>query len=148
MLTAFQRYVSTGICIGNTCNILTYVVITICFSLLYIGTAVIQGPDVVIYRSNEEPVELICVITEGSTGWRLNGSTVFTLSEIRDGGLPDHTINGSNLVIINATNNTEYICVSIRDVGDLDSNPVRLYIAGMLHNYTVVLQSCITSTDY
>ena len=117
--------------IGNTCSILTYIVITICVSLLYIGAAVIQGPDVVIYRPNEELVELTCVITEGSTGWRVNDSSTFSLSEIRNGRLPDHTVNGVNLVIVNATNNTEYICVSIRDAGNLESSPVRLYIAGM-----------------
>ena len=101
----------------------------------------IQGPDVVIYRPNEEPVQLTCVITEGSTGWRLNGSDVETLSEIRDGDLPGHAANGSNLVIVNATNNTEYICVSIRDAGNLESSPVHFYIAGML--YHSIIFSCI-----
>ena len=97
-----------------------------------IGTAVIQGPNVVIYRPNEEPVELTCDITEGSTGWRVNGGNVLTISDIRGGALPNHTVNGSNLVIVTATNNTEYVCVSIRDSGDLNSSAVRLYIAGKL----------------
>ena len=101
-----------------------------CF-ILYVGTAVVQGPEVVVYRPNEEPVELTCVITEGSIGWRVNGSDIVTLSEIRDGDLSNHSVNGSNLVIINASNNTEYICVSIRDADNLESNPVHLYIAGM-----------------
>ena len=73
----------------------------------------------------------------------MNGSDVETLSEIRDGDLPDHSVNGSNLVIVNATNNTEYICVSIRDAGNLESSPVHLYVAGMLQDYIVVLSSVI-----
>ena len=105
-------------------------------SLISVDTPVIQGPSEVIYRPGEEPVELTCLrnITVGSTGWRLNGSDPpFPLSTIRNGGFPDHTLNATNndLIVVNATNNTEYICASITDDDDTYSAPVYLYVAGM-----------------
>ena len=105
-------------------------------SLISVGVVVIQGPDVVIYRPNEAPVELVCNNTGGgSTGWRVNGSSAVSVADIRDRQLlPDHTVNGINLVIVNATNNTEYICVSVTDDGNANSDPVVLYIAGMLYH--------------
>ena len=57
---------------------------------------------------------------------------VYTLSEIRLGLLVGHTVTGINtLLVINATNSTQYFCVSIRDAGDVNSNPALLYIAGI-----------------
>ena len=44
---------------------------------------------------------------------------------------PVHTHNGVNIIIVNATNNTEYICVSLIDgMVPTDSEPVYLYVAG------------------
>ena len=78
----------------------------------------------------------------------MNGSDPpYPLPFIRNGGLPGHALNATNdnLIIVNATNNTEYVCVSITDDGATNSAPVHLYIAGMyvvsLHcrnNYTYV----------
>ena len=64
----------------------------------------------------------------------MNGSNTISVANIRNGGFPDHAVNGSNLVIVNATNNTEYICVSVTDNGNVYSDPVILYIAGMLYH--------------
>ena len=52
---------------------------------------------------------------------------------------PGHTPKGDNLVIINATNNTEYICVAVEGGGaTTNSEPVVLYIAGMLYYYHLI----------
>ena len=114
------------------------------------GVPVIEGPSEVIYRPNEGPIELTCErnTTAGSTGWRVNGGNTLSLDDIRMGGLPGHTVNGTNLVIVNATNNTQYICVSVDDVlGNTDSNPVYLYIAGTYINcinyYTMYAYDCV-----
>ena len=91
--------------------------------------AIVQGPTDVIYFPNQGPIQLTCNISEGSTGWTVNGST-FTLTELQNGNLPGHNRSGSNIVIITPTNNTQYICESIRDEGDISSSPAFLYIAG------------------
>ena len=78
-------------------------------------------------------MELSCTITEGVIGWQVNDSETFSIGSIRDDGrLPGHTINGTNLVIVKATNNTQYVCVSITNDGDVFSDPVYLYTTGML----------------
>ena len=54
------------------------------------------------------------------------------------GDFPGHTAaaGGISLVVVNATNNTRYICVSfvqsMVEMPQTDSEPVYLYIAGML----------------
>ena len=55
---------------------------------------------------------------------------------------PGHTAapGGINLVVVNATNNTQYICVSLVqgmvEMPQTDSEPVYLYVAGMLYHCT------------
>ena len=45
---------------------------------------------------------------------------------------PGHTNNGVNIVIVIATNNTEYVCVSIVDgMQPENSAPILLYVVGM-----------------
>ena len=94
--------------------------------------AIVEGPSDVIYFPNQGPVEVTCTISQGSTGWRLNGDRIYTLTEIRNGSLTGHSLNGSNLVINTPINNTEYNCLSIRDDGNVISDPAFLYIAGRL----------------
>ena len=123
-----------------SCTVLHYNNITL-LPLISIGVPVIQAPAEIIYRPNDNPVELRCTITGGgSTGWQINGDHVFTVSTIRGGRLDNHTVtaNETNLIVQIPTNNTEYVCVSIRDAGNLFSSPVYLYIAGM----------CITTLLY
>ena len=115
-----------------------------CYYSFSIGVAVIEGPSKVIYRPNEDSIELSCNITEGIIGWRVNGGETFSIGDIRDRGLlPDHIVNGTNLVIVNATNNTQYICVSVTNDGDIPSAPVYLYITGMLIVSLVIILLCI-----
>ena len=60
-----------------------------------------------------------------------NSNTAVAPSEIA-GAFPGHTNNGVNIVIVNATNNTEYVCVSlVNGMQPEDSAPVLLYVAGM-----------------
>ena len=118
--------------------------ITTLILLVYvcIGVAVIEGPVEVIYRPGDDPVELTCTIYEGAAGWSVNGENPVTATAIRNGGLDNHTVSGTNLVVLVPTNNTQYVCVAIRDGGDFYSNPVYLYIAG-----TYVLHSTLYSYD-
>ena len=97
--------------------------------MYYVG-AVIKGPSSIIYFPGQELVQLTCEIFEGSTGWSVNGSNAVTLSDINNSGLPGHSLNGTSLVINTPMNNTEYVCVSISDDGNLQSDPVFLFVAG------------------
>ena len=123
----------------------TYKYISICYActittlllLISIGAAVINSPPEVIYRLGDDPVELSCTVTEGSIAWSVNGGDPVTVTTIRNGNLDNHTVNGTNLVVLIPTNNTRYVCVAVRDEGDLSSNPVYLYIVGM---YVCVLE--------
>ena len=52
----------------------------------------------------------------------------------------DDVLPGVTLEIVNATNNTRYACVLLVDGMDpTDSEPVYLYVAGMLYLYNIVL---------
>ena len=111
----------------NHCNI--NIIITI------VGFAVIEGPPVIIFRPNEGPVELICNASSSVIAWIMNNSSD-TLPSAVAMQFPGHGVNGDNLVIIDPTNNTEYICVSVEGGGvTIESDPVVLYLAGMLYHY-------------
>ena len=98
-----------------------------------VGAVVIEGPSEVIYRPGDYPIELTCNNIDGLTGWQVNGGDILTIPEIGDDGeLPGHTVNGTNLVVVNASNNTEYVCFSLTNTANTPSAPVYLYIAGML----------------
>ena len=105
-----------------------------------IGVAVIEGPAEVVYRPGDDPVELTCTIYEGSIGWSVNGAVTISIYDIRNGKLDNHIYdaNGTNLVVLVPTNNTQYVCVAIRDEGDFRSNPVYLYIAGTYVFYNIL----------
>ena len=120
-------------------------------SLIFVGIPppVIQGPSEVIFQPNEGPIELVCErnTTAGSTWWRVNDSKTVTPTEIAD-VFPGHTVNGINIVIVNATNNTEYVCVSVVDgMDDTDSEPVYIYVAGMLYHYNKYMYKYICTCN-
>jgi len=106
---------------------------------MFLGV-VIDGPDDVIYFPGQGTIELSCNISEGSTLWRVNGTT-YTLRQLRDGGLPNHNHTGRNIIIEVPVNGTEYICAAlISDNNEVDSDPAFVFIAGeciptYLHNY-------------
>ena len=67
----------------------------------------------------------------GVVYWRLNDSIATLPFEVA-AFFPGHTTNGSSIVIVNATNNTQYICASAKGGAMVtDSDPVVLYVAGM-----------------
>ena len=95
-----------------------------------VGFAVIDSLPVIIFRPNEGPVELMCNVSATITAWIINNSPT-TLPAAIPTSFPGHNFNGDNLVIINPTNDTVYICASVEGGGmQTKSNPVVLYIAG------------------
>ena len=91
---------------------------------------IIEGPQTVIYFPGQGPIELVCNATEGLILWEVNGVR-FLLFELRDGDLPNHSVNGTNIVINIPVNNTEYICIIPTTIDNLiRSDPAFVYVAG------------------
>ena len=97
---------------------------------LYVSGVIIEGPQTVIYFPDQGSIQLVCNATEGPVIlWEVNGDS-FSLSSLRDGDLPNHTANGTNIVINVPTNNSEYICIATTNLNDTRSDPAFVYIAG------------------
>ena len=102
------------------------------FCIVYIGVY-IDSPSEIIYRPGDDRVQLMCTVTVGVVTWRINNGKSFSIGEIRDDGrLPNHTVNGTDLVVLIPTNNTRYVCVAVANYVEMFSTPVDLYVAGML----------------
>ena len=103
------------------------------FCVSYIDV-IINGSGVFIYIPGEGPVEINCTAEgEDSIIWIVNGTT-FPIFNLINGALPNHGINGTNIVIDVPVNNTEYICaVFVMDL-IITSDPVIIYIAGKCIN--------------
>ena len=97
--------------------------------MLYTGT-IIEGPSDVIYFPGVTPlpIELTCTVT-GVALWSVN-NTDYTLSSLSFGALPEHSRNGTNILINSPMDNTEYICVSATNDGDVSSDPAYIIMAG------------------
>ena len=98
-------------------------------SILYVGT-IIEGPSDVTYIPGLTPlpIELTCNVT-GVAIWRVNG-VFFTLSDLTNGALPGHSRTGTNILVNSPVNNTEYICVSLRNGVETRSDPAYIIIVG------------------
>ena len=94
-----------------------------------IGT-VIEGPSNVTFFSGMTPlpIELTCNVT-GVALWFVNG-TDYRLSTLTNGALSGHNVTGTNILVNSPENNTEYICVSQTNNGDINSDPAYIIIAG------------------
>ena len=92
--------------------------------------AIIEGPSNVTYLPGVTPlpIELTCNVT-GVVSWRVN-STAYTLSQLDNGALPGHSRTGTSILVNTPVNNTEYICVSQTNDGDIISDPSYIIIAG------------------
>ena len=92
---------------------------------------IIEGPQTVIYFPGQGPIELVCNETEGAVIlWEVNGVS-FLFFQLRDGDLPNHSVNGTNIVINVPVNNTEYICAAFTNNNNaISSDPTFVYIAG------------------
>ena len=100
---------------------------------------IIEGPSSITYLPNLTPlpIELTCNVT-GVATWTVN-NTDYTLGSLTNGELPGHSRTGSNILVNSPVNNTEYICVSTTNDGDVTSDPAYVIIAGeyilYVHNY-------------
>ena len=75
------------------------------------------------------PIELKCNVT-GMVVWRIN-NIYYTLTDLSNGVLQDHIHSGTNILVYTPLiNNTEYVCVSITDDGDVSSDPAYFVIFG------------------
>jgi len=96
----------------------------------YIGTNV-HSPSNVTYLPGVTPlpIELTCDITPG-VGWRVLNNSInnrFFLSDLANGSLPGHSLNGTNIVINDIPmNNTQYTCTD----GTINGQPYYIFVAG------------------
>ena len=68
------------------------------------------------------PVELKCNVTGVVVAWRVNNK-YYSLTDLTNGVLPYHGLDGTNLLFNYTVNNTEYICVSTTSDGDVSGDP-------------------------
>ena len=94
-----------------------------------------EGPGIVIAHPGQD-VELLCTVTGGVPSWRINNVT-YTLSQLFNGQLARHNINGNNIIVEDIMMNDDrngsiYICViqQIPPIPDIESDPTILYVVG------------------
>ena len=101
--------------------------------MYHIGVIATDGSSAVIYFPGQGPIELACNVEgspAGATLWFVNG-TVFLLRDLIEGGLRNHNVTGTSIVINVPVNNTEYNCGTIiTAVSVLLSDSIFVYIAG------------------
>ena len=102
-----------------------------------ISGAIIEGPSNVTYLPGVTPlpIELTCNVT-GVAAWRVNESS-YTLTDLTNGALPEHSRNGANILVNSPVNNTEYICLSTTNDGETSSDPAYIIIAGEYFRLTL-----------
>ena len=105
---------------------------------MHAGT-IIEGPSDVTYLPGLTPlpIELTCNVT-GVAAWRVNG-TDYLLSSLTNGALVGHNCIGTNILVNNPVNNTEYICVSTINDGETSSDPSYIIIASNYINIRNVI---------
>ena len=98
---------------------------------LYTGT-VNMGPSNTTYLPGLTPlpIELTCNV-EGTPLWRVNNGS-YTLTQLMNGDVTGHDRNGTNILVDEPLNNTEYICVCLLNQGktEIRSDPAYIIIAG------------------
>ena len=97
---------------------------------LHTGTVVEAGLSIVTYNIalTPVPIKLTCNVT-GVVVWRVNNK-YYTLTDLSNRVLPDHSRTGTNILVYRPLNNTEYVCVSTTNNGDVSSDPAYLIIIG------------------
>ena len=90
----------------------------------------VGGPSIVRYIPGltPSPVELTCNVS-GVAAWIVDDET-YTLTELTNGVLPGHSLNGTNLLVNSPVNNTEYICVSHANNGEIRRHPAYIIKTG------------------
>ena len=96
-----------------------------------------EGPGIVIAHPGQD-IELLCNVTSGVPGWRVNGES-YTPNQLFIGQLAGHNITITSLNIIvedimmnDYRNGSVYICVIFQQppTPDIESDPTTLYVAG------------------
>ena len=64
------------------------------------------------------------------TLWRVN-NTLYSILQLNNNGLENHTTNGLSIVINNPVNNTKYECEGVNNTFRIVDDPIFVYIAGM-----------------
>ena len=85
-----------------------------------------------IYFSGQTPlpIEMVCNVTL-IPSWRVNG-TDYLIGTIAGGNLQGHSRVGTNILINQPLNSTEYVCVESNSTNIVaTSEPANLYFAGM-----------------
>ena len=121
-------------------NVILYVC-TVSYIHIYIYVTnctgnIIEGPSNVTYLPGltSLPIELTCNIT-GVAAWRIDNVT-YTLTQLTNGVPQGHSRIGTNVLVNSPVNNTEYICLSTTNDGEIRSDPAYIIIAGEhMHTY-------------
>ena len=96
---------------------------------LQTGT-VVEGLSIVTYNVSVTPlpIKLPCNVT-GVIVWRVDNE-YYSLTDLSNGVLPGHSRTGTNILVYRPLNNTQYICVSTTNDGDVSSDPAYVIITG------------------
>jgi len=91
----------------------------------------VKGPeDTIYFPGQNDSVMFECQVSEDfSLSWIVNG-TEYSLSNISNGDLNGHTINGTSITVTTPYNGTSYTCVAFSDSNKTHSGTAYLYIAG------------------
>ena len=92
---------------------------------------VVEGLSSITFNAftTQLPIELTCNVT-GVVVWRVNNK-YYTLTDLTNRALLGHDHNGTNILVYKPLiNNTEYVCVSITNDGDVSSDPAYIITIG------------------
>ena len=142
MYVYIYMYVRMYVCIIHLCVssmrvciyvcVFMYACIYVCIYVCHNCTGnIIEGPSNFTYLPNVTtlPIELTCNVS-GVALWEING-TDYALSSLTEGDLSGHSRSGTNILVDNPLNNTEYICESQTNDGGVSSDPAYIIIAGV-----------------
>ena len=62
--------------------------------------------------------------------------------------MPGHSATGTNILVNNPVNNTEYICASAERGGGVESDPAHIVIAGEYGKFQIFYIVCIFTFMY
>ena len=89
--------------------------------------------DTTTFLLSQGSLNVTCNVTDQVPLWRVNDVT-FTVNQLNDGYLPDHTqiiaANKSTLITNSPINSTKYVCLVTQDDKDILSNSVIIHVAG------------------
>ena len=132
---------------GNT--LLCMYVLVCIYQYIVLFTVVAQD-NIFIARPGQYTlyVELPCGVngTEASTRWQINASSLVSLSELSNGTVAGHNVNGRNIVIEDimmndVRNGSRYLCMVLADPISMGYSFI-LYVAGECNVRLYVINQC------